>query len=49
MLGLRFFACERCETVYANPPDPPHCDRCDTPLREITERLQEDAYFRPPE
>jgi hypothetical protein len=48
MLGLRFFACERCETVYANPPDPPRCARCEVALQEITDRLQDDAYFVPP-
>jgi len=48
MPGLRFFACEQCQTVYANPPDPPRCHRCDVALREITDRLQDDAYFVPP-
>ena len=49
MLGLRFFACERCETVYANPPAPPQCHRCDVCLREITDSLQDESYFEPPE
>jgi len=48
MLGLRFFACERCETVYASPNTPPYCDDCDgTTFRELTRRLQDDSYFLP--
>jgi hypothetical protein len=49
MLGLRFFACEECETVYANPPDPPRCHQCSVRLREITDAVQDDAYFSPPQ
>jgi hypothetical protein len=46
MLALRYFACDRCETVYASPDTPPWCDSCGCEsVEEITERLQTDAYF----
>lgn len=48
VLGLRFYACRTCDTVYAGPDEPPECSRCcDTDLREITDRLQTDSYFSP--
>jgi hypothetical protein len=28
VLGLRFFACEACGTVFAAPEEPSGCDRC---------------------
>jgi hypothetical protein len=49
MLGLRFYACDRCGTVHADLTAPERCHRChDGPLREITGRLQADSYFAPP-
>ena len=48
MLGLRFFACEECETVFAGPEKPPWCDSCDgDSFEEITHRLQANAYLTP--
>jgi hypothetical protein len=51
VLGLRFFVCAGCGTVYADPEEPPGpgCD-CDVPqLSEITGRLGADTYFLPPD
>ncbi len=49
VLGLRFFVCERCETVHASPDEPPRCRDCGVgTFREITHRLQADTYFLPP-
>jgi hypothetical protein len=46
MLGLRFFACDRCETVHAAPETSPSCSNCEGgPLREITNELQADTSF----
>jgi hypothetical protein len=46
MLGLRFFVCDCCETVYADPGDSPSCSNCgDGLLREISDRLRADGYF----
>jgi rubrerythrin len=46
VLGARFFACEECDTVFADPEKPPRCGSCDgESLDEITDRLQADAYF----
>jgi hypothetical protein len=46
MLGLRYYACDRCDAVHASPAVPPWCSRCDgRSLREITRDLQADAYF----
>jgi hypothetical protein len=48
MLGLRFYACDRCDAVHADLAAPPWCSRCDGDrFREITGRLQADAYFSP--
>jgi hypothetical protein len=48
VLGFRFFACDRCETVYASPAAPAVCDRCDGGrLTDITDTLRNDAYFAP--
>ena len=47
MLGLRFFACPRCETVYALPEEE-RCQRCgDVRLDEITRTMWDDSYFVP--
>jgi hypothetical protein len=49
MLGLRFYACDRCGTVHADLTVPEQCHRCrGSPLREITRELQADSYFAPP-
>ena len=46
MLRLRFFACQGCETVFADPEEPPGCDcGTDAPLKEITDDVQADPYF----
>lgn len=46
MLGLRFFECRWCETVYAGPDAPPHCTGCaGEAFTELTGRLQGDTYF----
>ncbi|WP_187347743.1 hypothetical protein [Haloplanus rubicundus] len=48
MPGLRFFACERCETVYAAPEEPSGCDRCaDGRLAELGDADGAAAYFAP--
>ncbi|WP_154269727.1 MULTISPECIES: hypothetical protein [Haloferax] len=48
MLGLRFFACVRCDTVYALPEAQRECDTCDGGrLEEITHTMDDDAYFVP--
>jgi len=46
MLGLRFFECRQCGTVFAGPDTPPYCDSCDgVRVTEITDSLQADTYF----
>jgi rRNA maturation endonuclease Nob1 len=46
VLRPRFFACDRCDTVFADPERPPYCDSCGEPsLTEITRALQADRYF----
>lgn len=46
MLGMRFFACSGCETVYAGPEPPHRCDDCHSgSLEEISDKLRGDAYF----
>jgi PHP family Zn ribbon phosphoesterase len=49
MTGLRFVACDRCETVFAQPSPSASTDRCDVcdggHLKEITGRLGGDDYF----
>ncbi|WP_175501323.1 hypothetical protein [Halogeometricum limi] len=52
MLGLRFFACDRCDTVFADVAEPPWCDGCGGDdgcgggsFAEITSRVQRDEYF----
>jgi rRNA maturation endonuclease Nob1 len=48
VLGLRFFACNRCDTVFADPERPLRCDSCGgDALEEITDKLQADTYFTP--
>lgn len=45
MLGLRFFVCQECETVFAEPEVPP--DRCcsEDSIEEITADVQTEPYF----
>ncbi|WP_411963480.1 hypothetical protein [Haloferax sp. YSMS24] len=46
MLGLRFFACRRCDTVVSVPDVPSRCETCEaTSLEEITQELGDYAYF----
>jgi len=46
VLGLRYYRCVTCETVYADLTEPPVCDDCDAKLfEELTDRLGADAYF----
>lgn len=47
-LGLRYFSCDRCETVFALPDGPDACVRCGaTPLRELRDVRGPNAYFAP--
>lgn len=46
MLGLRFFACDRCGIVHADVDNPPECGRCDyTQLTDITSSTAVEPYF----
>ncbi len=46
MLRLRFFVCQQCETVFADPERPPPCScGTDVPMREITGDVQTEPYF----
>lgn len=45
MLRLRFFVCQQCETVFADPEVPPSCCGSDAPMQEITDDLQTEPYF----
>ena len=50
MPGLRFFACETCGAVSASPDRPPGCGDCGGDrFADITDSLQDGAYFAPPE
>ncbi|GEM_PF-376925 len=46
MLALRYFVCQRCETVFAEPGEPPDC-RCGSvdSIEEITIDVQTEPYF----
>ena len=46
-LGLRYFACDRCETVFALPDAPSECGRCAATVRELHGVRGPDAYFVP--
>lgn len=49
MLGLRFYECRRCATVYAVPDVPPSCSECKGhEFVDLTDQLQDDTYFSPP-
>ncbi|MEF8902158.1 MAG: hypothetical protein V5A25_13205 [Halovenus sp.] len=46
MLGLRFFACDGCDTVYADVEAPQRCRHCGRePVDEIGPGTQAAAYF----
>ncbi|ERG96213.1 MAG: hypothetical protein J07HQW2_02688 [Haloquadratum walsbyi J07HQW2] len=46
MLGLRFFACNICETVMAVPTEPSRCHDCQNgDIAEISGTVQSDTYF----
>jgi len=46
MTGLQFLACDRCDTVHAEPLAPDQCRRCgEDALVDITGRVQDDRYF----
>ncbi len=46
MLNLRFFVCQQCETVFAEPEMPPACP-CSNhdSVAEITAEVQTEPYF----
>ncbi|SIS15948.1 hypothetical protein SAMN05421752_11566 [Natronorubrum thiooxidans] len=46
VLGIRFFVCNGCETVYADVERPPRCSNCDDdPIEEIGPETQAANYF----
>jgi len=46
VLGLRFFVCDACETVYADVEKPPLCSNCDVDsIQEIKAEMQAASYF----
>ena len=46
MLGVRFFGCSRCGTVFAGLEAPPMCEECpDGDIEELTADLRADTYF----
>lgn len=46
VLGLRYFVCEGCETVYADVEKPPRCSNCDAdPIVEVKPEIQAATYF----
>jgi hypothetical protein len=48
VLGLRVFACDRCDTVFAFPEDVSQCSACkEGSLDELTQTMAHDAYFAP--
>ena len=50
MLGLQYFACGRCDTVFALPEAPSRCSRCGSGrLTELTDEGTAAAYFAPPD
>lgn len=49
VLGVRFYACARCEAVHALPDQPTACAECGaTRLDDVTDRLGDAGYFAPP-
>lgn len=50
MLGLRYFVCQRCETVFGLPGPPTECGRCGHErLSELSGDGDAAAYFAPVE
>lgn len=48
VLGLRFFVCTACETVFAGAAEPTACSKCDAGrFEELTGALQHEPYFVP--
>jgi formate dehydrogenase maturation protein FdhE len=48
MLGLRFYECRSCATIYAVPDVPPSCSKCEgSEFVDLTDQLQDDTYFSP--
>jgi hypothetical protein len=47
VLGLRYVACKRCETVYATPDPPGDCAVCAGPLTELAAGSGAESYFAP--
>jgi len=46
VIGLRFFTCGACETVYADVERPPRCSNCEAdPVVEIQPETQAATYF----
>jgi Zn finger protein HypA/HybF involved in hydrogenase expression len=45
VLGLRFFSCTRCGTVYADVETPAQCARCEGPMAELDTGRQAAEYF----
>jgi len=46
VLGLRFFTCDACETVYADVERPSRCSNCEAdPVVEIQPETQAATYF----
>jgi hypothetical protein len=49
VLGIRFFECRRCATVYAGPEVPSSCSECNgREFVDLTDQLQADTYFSRP-
>ncbi|MFC6973460.1 hypothetical protein ACFQL1_19995 [Halomicroarcula sp. GCM10025709] len=48
MLGLRYFACQACDTAHAVPEELAVCGRCgSSQVEEITDQLSAAPYFSP--
>ncbi len=48
VLGLRFFACDGCDTVYADIEEPPRCRNCGgETVDELGSGTQAAEYFTP--
>jgi len=46
VLGIRFFACDGCETVYADVEEPPWCHHCTGgSMEELGPESQAATYF----
>jgi hypothetical protein len=46
VLGLDFYECRQCATVYAGPTPPPFCSDCgDDEFEELAGDLRREPYF----